>query len=546
MSAASWAQVKTFIVRSKPNVPGLGAYRALSAGPGFDRISAQMDRQQAAHEVRRLGAAAVNLPRSGALLVQTYSDLDRQAVQEHLSEQEHLVVEEDKFFSIYGMTNTPAHQNQSPWLVNMQGFGAAVDVDSATDTTSAHSASDVIVAVIDTGLDYNHPYLVHALAYNTGECSANPTSLASCSTNGADNDGNGYIDDFVGANVLTGTGDVQDTGTDHGTHVAGLVKVVRDRAIAEGESVAAKVKLMGVRFIGSNGVGSTSGALLSLEYAAMRGARVVNASWGARGSEAFSQAMFDSFADLYFNHDIVFSVAAGNADASGPNNNDLIPYFPASFSIPSQLTVASVTPFYVAGPSYAGTEFSSFSNFGVSSVQIAAPGDYRAAGESVLSATGVWSAKANDSGYVRKKGTSMATPYLAGVAGVVRAINPTLTAYEVSQLILNTATKHSYLTSRVSSGALINPLAAIAAAKTAVTQNLRPAVPTQSFESDDNEAAKDPAPTKKKGGGCGMITGPGDGPLGGNSLPLLALAYGLTLLARRAMLMYKQRHGKQA
>lgn len=385
----------------------------------------------------------------------------------------------------------PSSQAAAPWMANLLALTA-----SEPDPLVTSSADPALtVAVIDTGATVTHPFLQPALV--------------------------------EGRNVLTRDADVGEYNTDHGTHVAGLVKSVRDQALANGYTQASRVSILPIRFISSSGVGSTSAAIDALEYALARGARVVNASWGARGKDAFSQALYDAMVELY-NADVFFSVAAGNAEGGVANDNDQTPYFPANFRIPGLMSVASVTPVYLSPGALGDVYLSSFSNYGARTVDVAAPGDYRDPSGSY----GVWSANAHATDasnlYIRKRGTSMAAPVVSGIAAVVRAINPSLTNYEVKSLILNTASRQGYL-GKLKSSAMVQARAAFDAASTAVSRGERPPAPPSSESLVTYGGASTSAGEKRGGGGCGALSmvggAPPEGPWGGNSLLLFSTLY---------------------
>ena len=186
-------------------------------------------------------------------------------------------------------------------------------------------------------MDLTHPFLQSSLSINSAEQSGRP---------GIDDDGNGFVDDVYGAAVVNRNssdavrnGDVTDVDV-HGTHVAGLIKTVRDQAIAMGHSEAKRIQILPIRFFyacGAGTCGDLSGAIAALDYAMARGAKVVNMSWG---STSYSSALFNTLADLY-NHDIVLVAAAGNNSADA----DSTPFFPAamSTSIPGLISVNSIT-----------------------------------------------------------------------------------------------------------------------------------------------------------------------------------------------------------
>ena len=374
-----------------------------------------------------------------------------------------------------------------------------------------------LVAVVDTGTMVAHPVLSAAIAENAVELSG---------VSGVDDDANGVIDDTHGASFIAGvaSGTLQVTAADHGTHVSGLVKVVRDQAIEEGYSQARNVEIVPLQFIGASGAGSTSDAIAALEYAALRGVKVVNASWGARGEEANSEALKEAMETLYLESDMVIAVAAGNAQQGVANDNDVTPYYPANYSsVPSLISVASVTGFY----NDSSLDLSAFSNFGKKKVHVAAVGScYTSAFDTnggVYSANGAYTAS---NFYTRKMGTSMATPIVAGIAAVIRAINPTLTAYEVKKLLLDNATRNPLLTEYMKTEGVVNASAAFAAALKATTTNSRPAVGRDPYKGVGGVSTA----STSSGGGCFQVqdVSEGDdtqGPLGGNSLGLAVLFF---------------------
>ncbi len=409
-------------------------------------------------------------------------------------------------------SSLPSSQNQSPWLKDV--LGLEVDVPNYQEAYSG--SSPIIVAVVDTGLNVQHPFIQSGLARNYQESAANP---------GVDNDGNGYTNDIYGANVYTKNGDVSENGSDHGTHVVGLVKSIRDQAIPQ-NSEARAVQIMPVKFIDDSGFGSTAGAVAALDYAASRGARVVNASWGAVGASAYSQALFDAMASLY-SQNVFVAVAAGNAEGGVANNNDSIPVYPASFKIPGMMSVASVTPSYQnegGGNILFQLSLSDFSNYG-QSVDVASVGDYRDSnGELGVLSMNAFYGSPGESAFIKMRGTSMAAPVLAGVAAVVRAINPSLTAFEVKQLLLETAQKSSAL-NRIGSSSVINAKLAFASARLKQSQGLQPSIP------DQGRKASASVPASRRSSGCGTIEK--EEPwTGGNSLGLFTGIYVLYCLLR--------------
>lgn len=424
-------------------------------------------------------------------------------------------VEVDRQWQVNAISNSaPSSLAKAPWLKDILGFTNA----AVNDAEEPDGGAKTVVAIIDTGARLDHPFLFSAWDYNAAE--QNGAALI-------DDDLNGFVDDNIGANVVTRNGNVSEIGTDHGTHVAGILKSIRDQSIPQ-HPEAANITLLPIRFIDERGFGTTSGAITALEYAAKRNAKVINCSWGALGGESYSQALYDAMVQLYY-QDIVVVAAAGNSsEETGANDNDKVPYFPASYNIPSLLSVASMTPFYLGGQ-LVDYEVSAFSNTGAASVHIAAPGSMISEFQNGILSTNAQFTTSFDK-YKTKKGTSMATPVVAGVAAVVRAINPDLSAYEVKELILNTATK-GLSSAKVAGGAMINAKAAYLAAGQAQARGNQPAISTRAVAGYGFQPAAASEDEKRGGGGCGSVKDTDW--RGGNGLLLLTAAYFLLTLGRR-------------
>ena len=289
---------------------------------------------------------------------------------------------------------------------------ADIDAPEAWDITTG--SSNNIVAVIDTGIDYNHPDLNANMWVNTGEIPGN----------GVDDDSNGYIDDIHGANFITDSGDPMDD-NDHGTHVAGTIGAVANNGNGI-VGVNHQVRLMGLKFLNGSGSGSTSDAIKAIDYAIAHGADVINASWGGGGS---SQALTDAIqrAD---DAGILFVAAAGNSSA----NNDNSPHYPSSYTVANVLAVAATDR---------NDELASFSNFGMSSVDLGAPG------AAILSTV-----PNND--YSSFNGTSMATPHVAGVAALLLAQNSSVTAEQLKSILMFSGDVNTELADTTVSGRRLN------------------------------------------------------------------------------------------
>ncbi|HUR57743.1 MAG TPA: S8 family serine peptidase, partial [Opitutaceae bacterium] len=251
-------------------------------------------------------------------------------------------------------------------------------------------------------------------------------------TNGVDDDGNGYVDDVHGINVLNGTGNPADD-WGHGSHVAGIVGAVTNNGVGIA-GVAWRVKIMACKFIDPAGNYSVSDAIKCIDYARLNGARIINASWG--NYSFTSVALQNAFAALR-NAGIIVTAAAGN-DA---NNNDLVPLYPASYAFDNIVAVAATD----RADARAG-----FSNYGATSVDLGAPG------APVFS---TWAG--NDHDYRYNDGTSMAAPHLAGACALLWTRFPNDTHQQIIDRILTTVDPLPTLAGRTRSGGRLNLAAAL-------------------------------------------------------------------------------------
>lgn len=272
---------------------------------------------------------------------------------------------------------------------------ADVDVDWKEFNDAGHTLATTIVGVIDTGVDYTHPDLAANIWTNAGEIAGN----------GLDDDGNGYVDDIHGYDFYAGDADPMDE-NGHGTHVSGIIAAAENGIGVVGINAHA-AKIMALRFLGPDGSGYTSGAVLALEYAVNNGAHLTNNSWGGGG---YSVAMYDMIAQAMAANQL-FVAAAGNDNV----NIDTTPTYPASYNLANVITVGS-SDYYDAK--------SSFSNYGVNSVDLLAPGSEIA------------STYPNNQ-YVYASGTSMASPYVAGVASLLVGKNTDAPFEIIKEMILS-------------------------------------------------------------------------------------------------------------
>lgn len=260
--------------------------------------------------------------------------------------------------------------------------------------------SEVIVAIVDSGMDKSHDQLKDALAINVNE-----------EINGIDDDGNGLIDDRYGFDFVNGTGEVSDY-TGHGTHIAGIIAAKHE--IGKVWGVAPNVKLLPLNFINSDGGGLVQGAINAIRYAAQRKAKIINASWGG---EVCSIPLRDEIAALA-KQDILFIAAAGNS------GNDIrsLPEFPAAFVLSNMITV---------GASTYDNKTAGFSNYGTL-VDLVAPG------ANIVSTYPMeFDSDGNPDGMVALNGTSMATPFVVAAAALLWGKKPDASYLDIRRALLD-------------------------------------------------------------------------------------------------------------
>ncbi len=250
-------------------------------------------------------------------------------------------------YIVHAMATTPNDTSFSQlWGLDNTGqnggtFDADIDAPEAWDMTTG--SDSVVIAVIDSGVAYNHPDLKDNIWTNTGETSCE---------DGIDNDSNGYIDDCNGWDFLSDDNDPEDY-YEHGTHVAGIIAAVGNNN--EGVTgVMWQAKIMPLRFLGINGSGTVADAVAAILYANANGAHVINASWGG---DNYSLALKDAIDAS----NAVVVCAAGNDGV----DNDSTPYYPASYTSSNIITVAATDH---------NDGIAVFSDYGAASVDLAAPG----------------------------------------------------------------------------------------------------------------------------------------------------------------------------
>jgi len=255
-----------------------------------------------------------------------------------------------------------------------------------------------LIAVIDSGIDLEHPELKANLWRNPKEIPGNHL----------DDEGNGFVDDVHGYDFAGGSGNAQDD-NNHGTFCAGVIAAEAENGQGS-RGVVRRAKLMAVKFLDASGTGTTAAAIEAIRYAVNNGAKLVNASWGGG---KFDQALYDTV-KWAGDRGVLFVAAAGNEGKD--NDADPAPTYPASFSLPNVIAVAALDN---------RDRLASFSSFGKQTVQLAAPG------------VEIWGPIRG--GYKFGDGTSFAAPFVVGVAALVLSRFPSMGIPALRERLLMTS-----------------------------------------------------------------------------------------------------------
>jgi thermitase len=304
-----------------------------------------------------------------------------------------------------------------------------VDALKYAQLPQTRDGRDVIVAVLDTGMDYTHPALKDHVWTNAAECNAVDKTK--------DNDGDGLAGDCHGYNFDGKTGDPMDT-NEHGTHCSGIIGASPDPA-SNAQGVAPGVKIMAVKIIGDEQTGFLSNAALGIKYAVDHGAKVLSNSWRVyRSWSTFDPndanvALLHDAIKYAGDHGAIFVAASGNESLDMDTGLSADPMFPGGFEdLPNLVVVAA---------SDSSGQMASFSNFGAKHVEVAAPGD------NIISTI-------PGGGWMAMSGTSMATPLIAG--SIARGISAGLTMDQAINKLETTSDLDAGWSTRVKSGGVVD------------------------------------------------------------------------------------------
>jgi subtilisin family serine protease len=303
------------------------------------------------------------------------------------------------------------------------GGKSGADISAMQAWAVTTGSDDVVVAVLDSGVDYNHEDLVNNIW--TRPAAIQPYQDFEL----------GMVEDLHGYDAINNSGDPFDE-NGHGTHCAGIIGAEGGNNLGIA-GVNWKVQIMPLKFMNAGGFGTTKDAIEAINYAINRkqagvNVRVISASWG---SISRSRALEDVIRRAN-DAGILFVAASGN----NSTDNDRQPHYPASYAIPNVISVAALDR---------NDQLAQFSNYGARSVHIAAPG------KEILS---TW--LGND--YEEHSGTSMATPVIAGVAALVLARHPNISVAELRSRLLKSVDPLPALAGKVSTGGRVNAARAVA------------------------------------------------------------------------------------
>lgn len=391
--------------------------RGVSAKQAFSS-SAIRNVAKKARKIKGTKGRFIQVKMKPSLVAQGFKAFNSNPAFEYIEPNFILSLPKYKVNGVVNRANVPADKMfDKLWGLHNKSHGHDVGALNAWKTTKG--SKKVVVAIIDTGIDYNHPDLKNNMWVNAAEANG---------TKGVDDDGNGYVDDIYGYDFGNDDADPMDDNS-HGTHCAGTIGAVHNEIGVAG--VAANVRLMAVKFLTKSGGGTLAGAIESIHYAADNGAHILSNSWGG---EMRSEPKSLKEAVEYSNSKgVLFIAAAGNAR----NDNDgRVKGYPASHKVDN---VVSVAAFQSDGKK------ASFTSYGETSVHVAAPG------VDILSTT-------PGGKYASYSGTSMATPHVAGVTALLLSLNAKewvnrkgavrnldVNPKAVRDLLINTSKKHEAL-----------------------------------------------------------------------------------------------------
>jgi subtilisin family serine protease len=323
------------------------------------------------------------------------------------------------YLRLLNMPDDPMFGHQ--WALHNTGQSngtADADID-APEAWDLSTGGEILVAVIDTGVNYLHEDLRSQMWRNPGEIP----------NDGIDNEHNGYIDDVYGIDTYDKDSDPMDD-DGHGSHCAGIIGAAGNNATGV-VGICWQVKIMACDFFDPRGWGEEDDAIECIEYCITKGVRVINASWGG---DPYNQALYDAI-EIAGESNILFCAGAGNDG----NDNDVEPFYPSSYSNESLIAIAATDR---------NDELAGFSCWGSNTVDLSAPG------VDILN-TFLYNE------YVYKNGTSMATPHVTGAAALLLSLDPSLHILTVKDAILKGTDPVPAMTGKAVTGGRLNVFTAM-------------------------------------------------------------------------------------
>ena len=382
-------------------------------------------------------------------------NLHRVKIKDGLSEKEAIALH--SAFSIVDIVEKHALRYKSETLPNDPNFGwqwglnntgqtvygavgkSDADIDATEAWSTVSSGKEILIAVIDTGVDYNHPDLQGRIWMNPGEVPAN----------GVDDDQNGFVDDirgwdFAGSSENNPVADNDPMDKDgHGTHVAGIIAALRNNGMGIA-GILSKAKIMVLKVEADDATTMNDFDIIgAVDYARAKGARIVNCSFGG---ETTSQLEYEAFERLK-SAGIIAVCAAGN-DGLNLDNPGAEKTFPAHYAHSTDPSYPPLNNLISVAASDQNDKLAVFSNYGQNSVDVMAPG------------INIYSTCLNGT-YCFKQGTSMAAAHVTGIAGLILSRNPALTYTQVKSAILDHVDPLSAVADQLIYGGRVNAFSAL-------------------------------------------------------------------------------------
>jgi subtilisin family serine protease/subtilisin-like proprotein convertase family protein len=409
----------------------------------FDRLLGEQGARSATEQlVQRLGVTAdsIRVIGQGGFAAFTARGVTYSALRNAVATMDSMIVgvEPNSLYKTNAVPNDPLYPQE--WQLSNTGqdvqgqtgtVGADISAEAAWDTTVG--SRSVIIGVIDTGVQVNHPDLAANIWRNPGEVAGN----------GIDDDGNGYIDDITGYDFGALDNNPDDE-QGHGTAVAGTIGAVGNNGVGV-TGVAWNVSILPLKIATSTGGLTLEAIVAAHDYVTMMRNRGVNVVATNNSYGAFAPAFYADQAgpvaerqaiQRYIDSGGIFVAAAGN---DGADNDSTFRAFPASYDLPGIISVAATDN---------QDQLAGFSNYGVQNVDLAAPG------------VNVRTTAINSS-YTYISGTSFASPMVAGAVAILKTVKPTASAFDIRQVLIDSSDQLPALQNKVTSGGRINLARAI-------------------------------------------------------------------------------------